>query len=108
MKKQYGGEKGESVFYASANKGTLTGVEKRKHAYKGGLIKGFPKLAKIIIKEDIMALNYKKSTEVKIPEQKKIVDPRSKTSIRGKNYIATGDKNSVPAKQKKPYKVTWY
>jgi hypothetical protein len=48
MKKQYGGEKGESVFYASANKGTITGIEKRKHAYKGGLIKGFPKLAKII------------------------------------------------------------
>ena len=48
MKKQYGGKKGESGFYASANKGTITGVEKRKHAYKGGLIKGFPKLAKII------------------------------------------------------------
>jgi len=55
-----------------------------------------------------MAWNYKKATEVKIPEQGKTVDPRSKTSIRGKNYIATGDKNSVPAKQKKPYKVTWY
>ena len=55
-----------------------------------------------------MAWNYKKATEVKIPEQTKIVDSRSKTSIRGKNYIATGDKNSVPAKQKKPYKVTWY
>ena len=55
-----------------------------------------------------MAWNYKKSTEVNIPEQKKIVDPRSDTSIRGKNYIATGDKNSVPAKQKKPYKVTWF
>ena len=48
MKKQYGGKKGESVFYASANKGTITGVEKRKHANKGGLIKGFPKLVKII------------------------------------------------------------
>ena len=47
-----------------------------------------------------MAWNYKKSTEVKIPEQNKVVDSRSKTSIRGKNYIATGDKNSVPAKQK--------
>ena len=55
-----------------------------------------------------MAWNYKKSTEVKIPEQKKIVDPRSDTSIRGKNYIAKGDQNSVPAKQKKPYKVTWF
>ena len=108
MKEQYGSKKGESVFYASANKGTITGIEKRKHAYKGGLIKGFPKLTKILQKEDIMAWNYKKSTEVKIPEQKKIVDPRSNTSIRGKNYIATGDKNSVPAKQKKPYKVTWF
>ena len=48
MKNQYGSEKGESVFYASANKGTITGVEKRKHAYKGGLIEGCPKLAKII------------------------------------------------------------
>jgi len=48
MKKQYGKDKGESVFYASANKGTITGIEKRKHAYKGGLIKGFPKLTKIL------------------------------------------------------------
>jgi len=48
MKEQYGSEKGESVFYASANKGTITGIEKRKHAYKGGLIKGFPKLTKIL------------------------------------------------------------
>ena len=48
MKKQYGKKKGETIFYASANKGTITGIEKRKHAYKGGLIKGFPKLAKII------------------------------------------------------------
>ena len=46
MKKQYGGKKWESVFYASANKGVITGIEKRKHAFKGGLIKGLPKLAK--------------------------------------------------------------
>ena len=48
MKKQYGSKKGESVFYASANKGTITSVEKRKHANKGGLISGFPKLARTI------------------------------------------------------------
>jgi hypothetical protein len=48
MTEQYGSKKGESVFYASANKGTITGIEKRKHANKGGLIKGFPKLAKIL------------------------------------------------------------
>ena len=28
MKKEYGGKKGESVFYASRNKGTIKGVEK--------------------------------------------------------------------------------
>ena len=48
MVEQYGPDKGESVFYASANKGTITGIEKRKHANKGGLISGFPKLAKTI------------------------------------------------------------
>ena len=48
MVEQYGPKKGESVFYASANKGTITGIEKRKHANKGGLISGFPKLAKTI------------------------------------------------------------
>ena len=30
MKKQYGKEKGKSVFYASANKGTITGVDKKR------------------------------------------------------------------------------
>lgn len=30
MKKQYGGKKGESVFYASLNKGTISGVHKKK------------------------------------------------------------------------------
>ena len=48
MVRQYGPDKGESVFYASANKGVITGIEKRKHANKGGLIQGFPKLAKKI------------------------------------------------------------
>ena len=38
-----------------------------------------------------MAWNYKTGgKEFKIPEQKKTVDPRSDTSVRGKNYIATG------------------
>ena len=48
MTQQYGAKKGEQVFYASANKGVITGVEKRKQANKGGLISGFPKLAKKI------------------------------------------------------------
>ena len=48
MAQQYGAKKGEQVFYASANKGVIKGIEKRKHANKGGLIQGFPKLAKKI------------------------------------------------------------
>jgi len=48
MVEQYGSKKGESVFYASDNKGTITGIEKRKQASKGGLISGFPKLARKI------------------------------------------------------------
>lgn len=30
MKKEYGKKKGEKVFYASKNKGTIKGVEKKK------------------------------------------------------------------------------
>lgn len=30
MKKEYGSEKGEEVFYASKNKGTIKGVEGKK------------------------------------------------------------------------------
>lgn len=30
MLKEYGKKKGEEIFYASANKGTITGVEKGK------------------------------------------------------------------------------
>ena len=48
MKEQYGSDKGESVFYASRNKGVITGVEGRRKANKGGLIQGFPKLAKTL------------------------------------------------------------
>lgn len=34
MKKEYGEEKGETVFYASKNKGTIKGVEKKKKKSK--------------------------------------------------------------------------
>ena len=37
MKKQYGDEKGESVFYASANSGKLTGVHERLREAGRGL-----------------------------------------------------------------------
>ena len=31
MKKEYGKEKGTRVFYASANKGTIRGVHRKRH-----------------------------------------------------------------------------
>ena len=34
MKKQYGAKKGEQVFYATENKGTLKGVTKKKKGKK--------------------------------------------------------------------------
>ena len=38
-------------------------------------------------------INYKKGgKEIKIPEQKKEVDPRSATSFRGKSYLSAGTK----------------
>ena len=41
-------------------------------------------------------MNYKKSKEVKIPEQNVEVDPRSKTTADGAfNNIPTGDKEKV-------------
>jgi len=30
MTKQYGKKKGEKIFYASANKGTITGIDKKR------------------------------------------------------------------------------
>lgn len=34
MKKQYGAEKGKQVFYASQQKGTITGTHKRKKKHR--------------------------------------------------------------------------
>ena len=54
-------------------------------------------------------MNYKKGgKEIKIPEQKKAVDPRSATTVRGRNYIATGDSNSAKVGKARSAKVTWY
>ena len=39
MKKTYGGSKGEDIFYASANKGTIKGVEKKQELKKGGSVR---------------------------------------------------------------------
>ena len=41
--------------------------------------------------------------------QNLVLDPRSKTSIRGRNYIAQGDTVTVKGtKTRKPQKATWY
>lgn len=36
MKQKYGGEKGEEVFYASQNKGTITGTHQRGRSHRRG------------------------------------------------------------------------
>ena len=46
MKKQYGEKKGEQVFYAAANKGTVKDVEKRKKFAPGGSVAKAGKSAK--------------------------------------------------------------
>ena len=44
-----------------------------------------------------------------IPPQNLHLDPRSKTSIRGRNYIAQGDTVTVKGtKTRKPQKATWF
>ena len=58
-------------------------------------------------------MNYKKSKEVKIPEQNVEVDPRSKTTADGAfNYIPTGDKEKVRGTKRmlteKKKIATWY
>ena len=58
-------------------------------------------------------MNYKKSKEVKIPEQNVEVDPRSKTTADGAfNYLPTGDKEKVRGTKRmlaeKKKEVTWY
>ena len=47
--------------------------------------------------------------EIEVPSQNLELDPRSKTSIRGRNYIAQGDTVTVKGtKTRKPVKATWY
>ena len=46
---------------------------------------------------------------VEIPSQNIHLDPRSKSSIRGRNYIAQGDNVTVKGtKTRKPVKATWF
>ena len=58
-------------------------------------------------------MNYKKTKEVKIPEQNVEIDPRSKTTADGAfNYIPTGDKEKVRGTKRmltnKKKIATWY
>ena len=53
--------------------------------------------------------NYKKSTPIKMEDSKKIVDPRSETSFRGKSFLAVGNTNPVKGSgaARKQKDVTW-
>ena len=58
-------------------------------------------------------MKYKKSKEVKIPEQNVEVDPRSKTTADGAfNYIPTGDQEKDKGTKRmlaeKKKEATWY
>ena len=67
----------------------------------------FQKLVKVNNEANMM--NYKKCKTVKVPSENLTVDPRSNTSIRGKNYIATGDKTTVKGTGKaRKQTATWY
>ncbi len=47
--------------------------------------------------------------KVEIPSQNLHLDPRSQTSIRGRNYVAQGDTVTVKGtKTRKPVKATWF
>jgi endonuclease YncB( thermonuclease family) len=47
--------------------------------------------------------------KIEVPSQNLELDPRSKSSIRGRNYVAQGDTVTVKGtKTRKPVKATWY
>ena len=47
--------------------------------------------------------------KTEVPSQHLELDPRSKSSIRGRNYVAQGDTVTVKGtKTRKPVKATWY
>ena len=47
--------------------------------------------------------------EIETPSQNLHLDPRSKSSIRGQNYVAQGDTVTVKGtKTRKPVKATWF
>ena len=57
--------------------------------------------------------NYKKATAIKIPSQNLELDPRGKSSFRGRGvYVAQGDTTEVKGTKRmlasKSKKATWY
>ena len=47
--------------------------------------------------------------KTEVPSQNLELDPRSKSSIRGRNYVAQGDTVTVKGtKTRKPVKATWF
>ena len=55
-------------------------------------------------------MNYKKGGKpFKFEDSKKVVDPRSETSFRGKSYLAVGNKQAVNGSgaARKQTPVTW-
>ena len=47
--------------------------------------------------------------KIEVPSQNLELDPRSKSSIRGRNYVAQGDTVTVKGtKTRKPVKATWF
>jgi hypothetical protein len=57
--------------------------------------------------------NYKKATAIKIPSQNLELDPRGKSSFRGRGvYVAQGDNVEVKGTKRmlasKSKKATWY
>ncbi len=71
MKKQYGKKKGETVFYASRNKGVIKGVEKLKKEQK---CKSLIKYKKLKLQSRVL---------------KQILDTKT-TADQAFNYIGTG------------------
>ena len=53
---------------------------------------------------------YAKSVEIEVPSQNLEIDPRGKSSFRGKSYVAKGDSNPVKGTgaARKQKDVTWY
>ena len=53
--------------------------------------------------------NYRKSKPCKLEDSKKVVDPRSETSLRGKSRLAVGNKQAVSGSgaARKQKDVTW-